>query len=156
MPVPRNRGRQAWRHSLPILCREKDTVYVWRHSAGYVIPEPMNVTKRDSTLPLTPQLLQILVALSAGRSTGYDVMRRVKEDTHGEMTLRQSTVYPALTRLRKLYCVNEDGNENFRMYELTEVGAQVLEWELERVEAVAKLGRGRLSDRQLRARSADF
>jgi DNA-binding PadR family transcriptional regulator len=116
----------------------------------------MNITTRDAVLPLTPQQLQILVALSLGRSTGYDVMRQVKIDTAGQMVLRPGGVYPSLKRLLELHhiceCDQADSRpgQTSRVYELTGVGEQTLEWELERLEQAAQLGRERLSDARLR------
>jgi DNA-binding PadR family transcriptional regulator len=115
----------------------------------------MNITPSDDILPLTPQLLQILVALSWGPATGYGIMWQVSEDTEGRMKLHAGTVYPALKRLLQLHHVREIGDKlrpgrPSRRYQLTSLGKQTLEWELSRIEAAAQLGRQRLSDARLR------
>jgi DNA-binding PadR family transcriptional regulator len=114
----------------------------------------MNITKRETILPLTPQTLQILVALSYGRATGYDLRRQVSEDTNGEMKITSGTVYPSLSRLAKMGLIMECESygalrpgQEAHVHELTSAGRQVLGWELERIETAAQLGRERLASR---------
>jgi DNA-binding PadR family transcriptional regulator len=123
--------------------------------------EVMNTTTHDKIIPLTPQQLQIMVALALGPATGYDVRRQVEGDTQANMKLASGSVYPALKRLRQLCVIQAIADRPYspldvssRVYELTQVGEQVLEWELERIERAAELGRERLEVRMARRRTA--
>jgi DNA-binding PadR family transcriptional regulator len=105
--------------------------------------------KRDPTqlLPLSPQVLHILIALADGECHGYGIMQEVETRTGGEVRLGPGTLYGALRRLREEGLIEErpGPDERRRMYRLTKFGREVARREVERLESLyatakAKLG----------------
>jgi DNA-binding PadR family transcriptional regulator len=104
---------------------------------------------RDPTelLPLSPQVLHILLALADGESHGYGIMQEVEARTSGEVRLGPGTLYGALRRLREDGLIEERPGPDARRrtYRLTAFGRKVARLEVERLEglyasAKAKLG----------------
>jgi DNA-binding PadR family transcriptional regulator len=50
-------------------------------------------------LPLTPVAFEIMIALSAQRRHGYEIMQEVERRTEGRIVLHPGTLYRALSRL---------------------------------------------------------
>jgi DNA-binding PadR family transcriptional regulator len=103
----------------------------------------INTTLREEVLLLTPQVQQILVALSARRLNGYGVMWQAEQDSDGMMKLGPGTVYPALRKLAAMGYVKKIevtalGRTPHR-YELTDIGRMVLGWEIRRQRKLAEL-----------------
>ena len=111
----------------------------------------MNITDQDSIIPLTPQVLHILLALAAAQDNGIGIMRTIKEDSGGYVQVASGTLYPAITRLLgsgyiiEIHRHSSVGRSGItKVYRLTPNGRYVLELELNRYHQTAKLGAERL------------
>ena len=99
-----------------------------------------------------PTLL-ILTALAAGSQHGYSIMQDVESFSDGRVVLRAGTLYAALDRLLSEGLVDEAGTEVVdgrlrRYYSLSDLGASVLESEVERIRANASRAASRLRARE--------
>ncbi len=102
-------------------------------------------------LPLTPVVLHILLALSAGERHGYAIAQEVESLTEGKVRMGPGTLYGSIQRMvasglvehvaRRPHASADD--ERRRYYRLTALGKQVLELELGRLDAVVALARRR-------------
>jgi DNA-binding PadR family transcriptional regulator len=98
---------------------------------------------------LSPQVVYILLALAVKERHGYEIMKQVRQDSHGKITLGPGTLYGAIKRLLKDGWVAEAGerelagkaDERRRYYRLTELGRKQLATELRRYEATLELAR---------------
>ena len=87
--------------------------------------------------------LLILVSLSAGPRHGYAIQADIEEQTG--RPLGPGTLYGALVRLEERGLIAPlPSEERRRPYRLTGLGATSLEAQLRELEAVARLGLGRL------------
>jgi DNA-binding PadR family transcriptional regulator len=107
-------------------------------------------------LPLTPQVLQILLSLSDGPVHGYAVINDIRDRTDGEMRLTASTLYDALARLLDQSLIAEvdpvDGERDSRRryYALTATGRDVLAAETRRLERLLAMARQKRALRERR------
>jgi DNA-binding PadR family transcriptional regulator len=107
-------------------------------------------------LPLTPQVLHILLALSDGPMHGYAVIADIAERTGGEMRLTASTLYDALARLldqRLIIEVDPPADERDgrrRYYGLRPVGREVMALETRRLERLLAMARQKRAARDRR------
>ena len=110
-------------------------------------------------LPLTPIVLQVLLALADGDRHGYGIIQEVIRRTGGLMTLRTGTLYTVLKRLLELDLIEEsdarpapdEDDERRRYYRVTPFGRTVMKAEAQRLEDVVALARDK---RVLKARKA--
>jgi DNA-binding PadR family transcriptional regulator len=58
-------------------------------------------------LPLTPVAFEIMIALSAQRRHGYEIMQEVERRTEGRIVLHPGTLYRALSRLLEEGLIDE-------------------------------------------------
>lgn len=94
-------------------------------------------------LPLTEASYCILLAL-ADPNHGYGVMRDVEEFSDGSVSLGAGTLYTALSKFEKRGLIERAGvNGRQKLYQLTGVGREVLGLEIDRMAALAALGRER-------------
>ncbi len=109
------------------------------------IPEP------ESYLPLTPAVLDIMVALGDEEMHGYAIMREVRRRTDGGRRLAPGTLYRSLRQMEERGWVEEAeerpepdlDDERRRYYRLTEFGRRVALAELERLEGLVRAGRSK-------------
>lgn len=110
-----------------------------------------------SLIPLTPAVFSILIALSDGEKHGYEIMKRVKQDSQGQVTMGTGTLYGSLKRMLAAGLIVEAGerpapaldDERRRYYRLTELGQRALAAELRRyAQVVAVAQRRRLLPRR--------
>jgi len=109
--------------------------------------------KPASYLPLTPAMLQVLLALADGDKHGYAILKEVSRRSGGAVTLRTGTLYTALRRFVDDGLVAETDerpdihldDERRRYYRLTERGRAVALAETERLEETVKQARAKLS-----------
>jgi len=107
-------------------------------------------------LPLSPQVLQILLALSDGAMHGYAVIADIAERTDSEMRLTASTLYDALARLLDQRLIAEvaapvdERDARRRYYALTSIGREVVALETRRLERLLAMARQKraLGDRR--------
>src|SRR6185436_7714558 len=96
----------------------------------------------SSYLPLTPAMLQVLLALADGDKHGYAVLKEVARRSGGTVTLRTGTLYTVLRRFVDDGLVAETDerpdpaldDERRRYYRLTDRGRAVATAETERLE----------------------
>ena len=92
-------------------------------------------------LPLTPVAFEIMIALSAQRRHGYEIMQEVERRTEGRIVLHPGTLYRALSRLLDEGLIDElderpDGgvdDARRRYYRVTPLGRAVARAEAARL-----------------------
>lgn len=103
----------------------------------------------EDLLPLTPAVLNILLALAGGERHGYGIMREVREGTDGMIRLGPGTLYTAIKRLLEGGLIEESDerpdteidDQRRRYYRLTDFGQRVVSAEVERLEEVVRKAR---------------
>ena len=108
-----------------------------------------------SDSPLSPAVFSILFALADGEKHGYQIMKQVREDTHGAVKMGTGTLYGSLKRMLADDLVAESGDRpdlddsRRRYYRMTERGRRTLAAELERYSAVLSIAKRRRFMRSL-------
>jgi len=101
-------------------------------------------------LPLTPQVFQILLAVSDHPVHGYAIIADVAERTHREVRLTASTLYDALARLVDQALLLEldappahatDHDARRRYYALTDLGRDAVRLEAARLQRLLNMAR---------------
>jgi DNA-binding PadR family transcriptional regulator len=101
--------------------------------------------------PLTPAVFSILFALADGEKHGYEIMKRVRSDTHHAVKMGTGTLYGSIKRMLADDLIVEAGDrpdpalddERRRYYRLTDRGNSVLAAELKRYGEVLSIARRR-------------
>ncbi len=96
---------------------------------------------------LTPAVFHILLALSNGELHGYAIMKKVGEDSQGQVKMGAGTLYGSIKRMLDAGLVEESDkridpemNDERRIYyRITGVGEKVLADELERYNRIVSL-----------------
>lgn len=109
------------------------------------IPEP------EDYLPLTPAVLDIMVALGDEELHGYAIMREVRRRTAGNRRLAPGTLYRSLRQMEERGWVVEAqerpdpslDDERRRYYRLTDLGKRIAIAELERLEGLVGTARSK-------------
>jgi DNA-binding PadR family transcriptional regulator len=104
-------------------------------------------------LPLTPAMLQVLVALADGEKHGYAILKEVSRRTGGKVQLRVGTLYTVLKRFVIDGLVVESDerpdpaldDERRRYYRLTDRGRAVAIADTERMAETLKQARAKLA-----------
>lgn len=99
----------------------------------------------DPRAPLTPAVLNILLALHDGALYGYAIMKAVDEMT-GSTTTGPGTVYGSIQRMQEAGLVKDAGTSEGgrrRLYALTSLGRKTLKEEAARLDRVASLLRAK-------------
>jgi DNA-binding PadR family transcriptional regulator len=105
----------------------------------------------EGYLPLTPAVLDIMVALGNEEMHGYAIMQEVRRRTEGERRLAPGTLYRSLKQMEERGWVVESeerpepnlDDERRRYYRLTDLGRKIALAELERLEGLVRAGRSR-------------
>ena len=105
----------------------------------------------EGYLPLTPAVLDIMVALGNEELHGYAIMQEVRRRTEGGRRLAPGTLYRSLRQMEKRGWVVESeerpapslDDERRRYYRLTDLGRRVALAELERLEGLVRAGRSK-------------
>jgi DNA-binding PadR family transcriptional regulator len=105
----------------------------------------------EEYLPLTPAVLDIMLALGDGELHGYGIMREVKQRTGGRRHLAPGTLYRSLGQMEERGWVVESDerpdpdldDERRRYYRLTDLGRKVAVAEVERLEGVVRAARSK-------------
>lgn len=100
-------------------------------------------------LPLTPAVLQILLALLDQERHGYGIMQEVGRQTDGAMQMGPGTLYGSLKRMLAAGLIEESDerpdpaldDERRRYYRITGVGRQVVRDEIARLDRVMRVAR---------------
>jgi DNA-binding PadR family transcriptional regulator len=101
--------------------------------------------------PLTPAVFHILLALSSGERHGYGIMKQVEADSQGNVSMGPGTLYGSLKRMLDAGLVQESDkrvdpemdDERRIYYQITGVGAQALQAELDRFQRIVTLAQER-------------
>jgi DNA-binding PadR family transcriptional regulator len=104
-----------------------------------------------SYLPLTPAVLDIMVALGNEEMHGYAIMQEVRRRTAGKRRLAPGTLYRSLKQMEQRGWVVEAeerpepslDDDRRRYYRLTDLGRRVALAELERLEGLVRAGRSK-------------
>ena len=105
----------------------------------------------EGSLPLTPAVLEIMVALGNEERHGYAIMRELRRRTDGVRPLAPPTLYRSLKQMEERGWVVESeerpepslDDERRRYYRLTDLGRRVALAELERLEGLVRAGRSK-------------
>jgi DNA-binding PadR family transcriptional regulator len=105
----------------------------------------------EGYLPLTPAVLDIMVALGDEEMHGYAIMQEVRRRTAGKRRLAPGTLYRSLKQMEERGLLEESeerpeaglDDERRRYYRLTEFGRRVALAELERLEGLVRAGRSK-------------
>ena len=108
-------------------------------------------------LPLTPAMLQVLLALADGDKHGYAILKEVARRTDGAVRLQTGTLYTAIRRFVTDGLVAETDerpdpaldDERRRYYRLTDRGRAVAVAETERLGETVRQARAKLSLRRV-------
>jgi DNA-binding PadR family transcriptional regulator len=109
------------------------------------------IPKPEGYLPLTPAVLDIMVALGEEELHGYAIMQEVRRRTQGRRRLAPGTLYRSLKQMEERGWVVESeerpepslDDERRRYYRLTPLGRRVALAELERLEGLVRAGRSK-------------
>ena len=94
----------------------------------------MDAHIRKVYVPMTETGFYKLLGLQEEKH-GYGIVRQVEELTGGEIRLSPGTMYGSLAKMERdgLICfVREE--EKRKLYQITDLGRQVLDWETKRIE----------------------
>jgi DNA-binding PadR family transcriptional regulator len=99
--------------------------------------------------PLPSAAFQILLSLADADLHGYEIMRRVADQTGGRMRLGPGTLYSSLQSLlaegfiQELEPGEDAGSERRRYYRLTAMGRKLARSEAERLADVLRVARSK-------------
>ena len=104
------------------------------------------MSKSEPTLPLTPAVFHILLALLGKERHGYDIMQQVRADSGDAVKMGPGTLYGSLDRMIEAGLVAKGNTRDTRRiyYRLTELGQTMLRSETERLSRVARVARRQL------------
>jgi DNA-binding PadR family transcriptional regulator len=113
-------------------------------------------------LPLTPAVLEILLALAEGDLHGYAIMREVERRTGGQTRLGPGTLYRSVGQLLERGWIREADerpdpeldDERRRYYRLTELGRRAAIVEVGRLEGLVRAAQRRGLSPAARPRTA--
>ena len=94
----------------------------------------MDAHIRKVYVPMTETGFYILLCLQKPNH-GYGIVQRVEEMTEGDIRLAPGTMYGSLSKMEKdglIQFVQEE--EKRKIYQITELGTEVLQLELKRIE----------------------
>ncbi len=105
----------------------------------------MNRSEDQDTRPLTPATFHILLSVAHGPTHGYRIKRVVEERTGGAVRLGAGTLYAGIRRMVGDGLIEEteppedagavEPGSRWRFYGITDVGTNVLEREIARLES---------------------
>ncbi len=109
----------------------------------------MKKNPSDSSIPLTPAVFHILLALADGEKHGYAIMKEVEVQTEGRIKMGPGTLYGSIKRMLSAGLIQEVGqrpdpeldDERRRYYRLTGVGEKLVSTESRRLEKAVLVAR---------------
>ena len=101
----------------------------------------MDAHTRKVYVPMTETGFYILFCLQKPNH-GYGIVQRVEKLTDGEIRLAPGTMYGSLSKMERDGLIRFIGEEEKRkIYSITELGTEVLELELKRIERLYRTAR---------------
>jgi DNA-binding PadR family transcriptional regulator len=105
----------------------------------------------EKMLPLTPAVLNILLALADGEKHGYAIMKEVAKMSGGRIHLGPGTLYGTIKRMLADRLIEESDerpdpsldDERRRYYRLSDFGAKVASAEVRRMSNLVKAARAK-------------
>lgn len=104
----------------------------------------MDAHIRKVYVPMTETGFYILLCLQQPNH-GYGVVQRVEQMTDGEIRLSPGTMYGSLSKMEKdgvIEFVREE--EKRKIYQITELGREVLQLELKRIKRLYRSSQGEI------------
>ena len=101
----------------------------------------MDAHTRKIYVPMTETGFYILFCLQKPNH-GYGIVQRVEEMTEGAIRLAPGTMYGSLAKMEKdglIQFVREE--EKRKIYQITELGTEVLQLELKRIERLYRIAK---------------
>lgn len=107
------------------------------------------MASKHTHAPLTPAVLQILLALSTQERHGYGIMKQVESDSQGKVRMGPGTLYGSLGRMIDAGMIRESNrkvdpkmdDERRVYYRITALGQKALAAELDRYCKVVAVAR---------------
>lgn len=105
----------------------------------------------EHSLPLTPAVFHILLALAKGDKHGYEIMKVVRQDSSGKVSMGNGTLYGSIKRMLSDRLIEDAGDRagdddtRRKYYKLTELGRQALNAEMQRYLDTTKVIKSYLS-----------
>ena len=95
---------------------------------------------RNPYLPLTETTFYILLVLTTP-AHGYAIIQEIDKLSDGSVKIAEETVYGAIENLLKLNWIEEipSREKRRRVYQITDIGEEVLTLEIERLRSLIKL-----------------
>lgn len=95
-------------------------------------------------VPMTETAFYILLSLRKANH-GYGVVQMVEKMTDGAIRLAPGTMYGSLSKMEKDKVIRFLREEDKRkIYEITELGAELLEIEMQRIERLYRIAKGEI------------
>ena len=97
-------------------------------------------------IPMTETGFYILFCLQE-EMHGYNIIQKVKQMTGGEINIGAGTMYGSLSKMEKdglIQFIREE--EKRKLYKATELGKEILNIELKRIERLYKNSKGEMVD----------
>jgi DNA-binding PadR family transcriptional regulator len=109
------------------------------------------MTNDRASVPLTPAVLHILLALASGDKHGYEIAKQVGEDSLGRVSMGTGTLYGSIKRMLADSLIEEAesrpvpelDDERRRYYRLTLEGRRALDAEVHRYARVVAVAQNR-------------
>ncbi len=111
----------------------------------------MKRSEDQGARPLTPATFHILLSVAEGPAHGYRIKRVVEQRTEGAVQLGAGTLYAGIRRMVGDGLIEEteapedagavEPGSRWRFYGITDVGSNVLEREITRLEADLQVAR---------------
>jgi DNA-binding PadR family transcriptional regulator len=102
----------------------------------------MNDKIKKVYVPMTESAFYILFCLQTPQH-GYGISQQVRKLTGGAVTIGAGTMYGTLSKMEKDGLIRFYSEEDKRrLYRITELGREVLETEIERIERLYKNSKG--------------
>lgn len=98
----------------------------------------MDLKLRKIYIPMSETAFYILFSLQSPQH-GYSIGQKVKEMTNNEVSIGPGTMYGTLSKMEKdglIEFVSEE--EKRKIYKITELGNEILELEIKRIERLYK------------------
>ena len=104
--------------------------------------DEVNAHIRKVYIPMTETSFYILLCLRE-ESHGYNIIRKVEKLTDGEIRISPGTMYGSLSKMEKDGLISLLREEDKRkIYQITDLGRDVLNLELARIERLYKNSKG--------------